>query len=65
MIPNQYQTLIYINPVVPLFLSWQEMFLSGSLNWPLVATAYVYAVVCLGLGSLVYQKLSWKFAEVV
>jgi lipopolysaccharide transport system permease protein len=65
MIPPEYQRLIYLNPVAPLFLSWQELFLSGSLNWPLVALTYVYALISLGLGSLVYGKLSWKFAEVV
>ncbi len=65
MIPAGYERLIYLNPVAPLFLSWQELFLSGSLNWPLIAASYVYALMSLGLGSLIYGKLSWKFAEVV
>ncbi len=65
MIPAEYQRLVYLNPVVPLFVSWRELFLSGRLDWHLIAAAYVYAVLALGLGSLVYRKLSWKFAEVV
>ena len=65
MIPAGYERLIYLNPVAPLFLSWQELFLSGTLNWPLLVASYLYALISLGLGSLVYWKLSWKFAEVV
>ncbi len=65
MIPDQYRPLMYANPVAPLILSWRQLFLSGSVNWPLMGIVYTYALVSLGLGSLVYQKLSWKFAEVV
>ncbi len=65
MMPAEYQRLIYLNPVAPLFLSWQELFMSGSLTWPRLAATYGYALVSLGLGSLIYGKLSWKFAEVV
>jgi lipopolysaccharide transport system permease protein len=65
MIPAEYQRLIYLNPVVPLFVSWRELFLSGRLDWRLIVAAYVYAGMAFGLGSLVYRKLSWKFAEVV
>lgn len=65
MIPAEYQRLLYFNPVVPLFVSWRELFLSGRLYWGLIAAAYAYAVLALGLGVLVYRKLCWKFAEVV
>ncbi len=65
MIPAQYRALVYFNPVAPLFLSWQQLFLSGSLNWPFIAAGYLSALLSVGLGSWVYQKLSWKFAEVV
>ena len=65
MIPSKYQALIYLNPVAPLILSWQQLFLYGHLNWSFLAVNYVYALLSLGLGSQVYEKLSWKFAEVV
>ena len=65
MIPAQYRGLIYLNPVAPLFLSWQQLFLSGSLHGSFVAASYLYALMSLTLGTLVYRKLSWKFAEVV
>ncbi|MBI3603181.1 MAG: ABC transporter permease [Nitrospirae bacterium] len=65
MIPTPYQAMIYLNPIAPLMVSWQQLFLSGSLSWPLLLLSYGYALACLGLGSLVYLKLSSRFAEVV
>jgi lipopolysaccharide transport system permease protein len=65
MIPAQYHAFMYLNPVAPLMLSWQQLFLDGNLNWPLVAASYFYAIVALALGSLIYQKLSFSFAEVL
>jgi len=65
MIPEEYRVLIRLNPVAPVIASWQELFLSASLNWSLIALGYLYALMALGVGSFIYQKLSWKFAEVV
>jgi lipopolysaccharide transport system permease protein len=64
-VPAPYHVLIYLNPAVPLILSWQQLFLAGHLPWPLIVAAYGHALVSLGCGTFVFQKLSWKFAEVV
>lgn len=65
MIPARYQALVYLNPVAPIVLSWRELLLSGSLHWPVIAGAYVHAMVVFAIGTGIYMKLSWKFAEVV
>ena len=65
MMPVRYQPLIHINPVAPLILSWRHLFLSGSFEWSTLAMAYFYAIIAFGVGSAIYRKLSWKFAEVV
>ncbi len=65
MMPAQYHALLYLNPVAPLILSWRRLFLSGSLEWSFLALTYVYAAIAVAVGSLIYRKLSWKFAEVV
>jgi lipopolysaccharide transport system permease protein len=65
MIPARYQSILYLNPVAPLILSWRRLFASGNLEWAAVTAAYIYAMIALALGSLIYMKLSWKFAEVV
>lgn len=65
MIPARYRMLLHVNPVAPLILSWRQLFLSGTLTWSLIVAGYVYALAALAVGSLIYQKLSWKFGEVV
>jgi lipopolysaccharide transport system permease protein len=65
MIPHEYRALIYVNPIAPLILSWRQLFLDGELAWPGLGLTYLYALIALGVGSVVYRKLSWKFAEVV
>ncbi len=65
MVPEQYRLLVYLNPVAPLIMSWQQLFLAGLLSGHLIAVGYGYAVTATILGSLVFRRLSWKFAEVV
>ncbi len=65
MMPARYQALLTLNPAAPLILSWRRLFLSGSLDWSAVTMVYIHAMVALAVGSLIYLKLSWKFAEVV
>jgi lipopolysaccharide transport system permease protein len=65
MVPEKYRALLYLNPAAPLILSWRELFLSGRLDWSVIALGYLYAAGVFVVGSLIYTKLSWKFAEVV
>ncbi len=65
MMPTEYQALLTLNPAAPLILSWRRLFLSGSLDWSAVTMVYMHSVIALAVGSLIYLKLSWKFAEVV
>lgn len=64
-IPPGYRAILYLNPAAPLFLSWRRLFLSGNLELSTAAMACVYGMFALAVGSLVYWKLSWKFAEAV
>jgi lipopolysaccharide transport system permease protein len=65
MMPSQYHGLLHVNPVAPLILGWRRLLLTGSLEWSTVAMAYVYAMLIVAVGTAIYRKLSWKFAEVV
>jgi homopolymeric O-antigen transport system permease protein len=65
MVPTRYRALIYLNPAAPIILSWRNLFLLGDLNWPLIAIGYAYAMAVFAVGTAIYRKLSWKFAEVV
>jgi lipopolysaccharide transport system permease protein len=65
LIPEQYRSLIPLNPVAPLIISWRELFLFGRFNLLYAAISFGYAMLFLSIGYFVYRKLSWRFAEVV
>jgi len=65
MIPGNYKSLMNLNPVSALMISWRNLFLSGTLELSYLAIALGYAMLSFGVGYLVYKKLSWKFAEVL
>lgn len=65
MIPEKYQPLMYLNPFTPLILSWQELFLTGTLNGGGIAAAGAMAVLSATGGYVIYSNLAPRFAEVV
>lgn len=65
MIPPAYQPIMSLNPVSPLMLSWQGLFLTGTLDWPSIGASYAWAFVSLGFGVLLFNRLSPRFAEVL
>jgi len=65
MVPQEYKTLINLNPLAPLMVSWRKLFLNGTLEIFDVGISLVYALVALVLGYQVYRKLSWRFAEIL
>jgi lipopolysaccharide transport system permease protein len=65
VVPVQYHVWIKLNPVAPLIRAWQKLLLDGYLDPVLVGAAYLSAVTCLVLGTLIYRALSPRFAELV
>lgn len=65
MIPEKYKSLINLNPIAPLIISWRNLFLDGKLETTPLMISFSYSFFVFVLGSLVYRKLSWKFAEVL
>lgn len=65
MIPPEYRSIWYLNPVAPVVMSWQQLLLGGRLDWPLIGFSVVDAGAAIGLAAAVYAKLSPRFAEVV
>jgi lipopolysaccharide transport system permease protein len=64
-VPAHYQAILRLNPVAPIIRAWQDLFLAGTLEPLLIATAYAYGLLFLLLGWLVYRWLSPGFAELV
>jgi lipopolysaccharide transport system permease protein len=65
VVPVQYHVWIKLNPVAPLIRAWQKLLLDGYLDPLLVGAAYLSALTCLVLGTLIYRALSPRFAELV
>ena len=65
MIPEAYKYLIYFSPIAPLMISWRRMFLYGTMDFSYLLTSFGYGLLFLAIGQWVYNKLSWKFGEVI
>src|SRR4030043_863146 len=65
MIPEKYKTLINLNPLAPLMISWRNLFLNVQFEASSLMVSLAYSTFAFMLGYLVYRKLSWKFAEVL
>jgi len=65
MIPETYRRFINFNPLAPLVISWRNLFLKGTLEPFYLFISFLYAIFAFVLGYLVYQRLSWRFAEIL
>jgi len=65
MIPAKYRSVIDINPLAPLMISWRNLFMEGTLKVELLATSLAYGITAYMVGYFIYKKLCWKFAEVL
>jgi lipopolysaccharide transport system permease protein len=65
MIPEKFRYLLNFNPVAPLIVSWRNLLLEGTVDPVMLVVSFAYAAVALVAGTLVYRKLSWKFAEIL
>jgi len=64
-IPEQYRAYIYFNPFAPLMIFYHNLFLNGqfsALEWE-ISTAY--GLLFLAIGYFIFDRLKWKFAEVL
>lgn len=64
-IPEHLRHLLVLNPFAPLIISWRELFIYGTFNWFYLLVSAGYGALFLAIGTVVYRRLSWKFAEVL
>lgn len=65
MIPPEYAHFIYLSPIAPLMINWRRMFLYGTMDLKYLLASILYGLLFLAIGQWVYNKLSWKFGEVI
>jgi lipopolysaccharide transport system permease protein len=65
MLPENFQSLIILNPFAPIVIAWRNLFIKGSFEISYILVSIVYATIMFLVGALVYRKFRWKFAEVL
>ena len=63
MVPEKYQVYFYFNPAAHLMMAWRSLFMEGRVVPEHLALSSLYATLFLGAGSLIYSRLSRRFAE--
>jgi len=64
LIPERYRVFLPLNPAAPLMVSWRDLILEGRVDWLYILISFGYALVFVGVGYWIFQKLSYRFAEV-
>ena len=62
-IPARLRPYLFLNPAAGLAVGWRSLFMEGRLNLHAIAWTTAHAAFALLIGSLVYRRLSRKFAE--
>jgi lipopolysaccharide transport system permease protein len=66
MIPEKYRFIYMLNPVTRLTIIYRDIFLYGTMpNITDFAVVFAFGIVLVLLGSLMFKKLSRRFAEEV
>lgn len=65
MIPEQYRWLIDYNPLANMILSWRDLFMNNTVNYNDIAKLYGYGIVSVLIGSAIFNKLKYRFAEIL
>lgn len=65
LVPNKFKKYFWINPLFGIIEGWHNIFLKGFLDWQLYLFSLGYSLIIFCIGFLIFNKLSWKFAEVL
>jgi lipopolysaccharide transport system permease protein len=64
-VPEEYTWIFFANPFASIVLCWQGLFYAGHIPALYTGVAITWALGWLALGTLVYGKNVWRFAEIV
>lgn len=65
MIPKEYQFILYFNPMASMIINWRAVLLSGEFSFNLFFISAIWAVALVIIAHWIYNKLVWRFAEVL
>lgn len=65
LIPEKYHWMLNINPISEMMLAWRDLFMKGVIHYNEIASMYMYALIFLAVGSFIFNKLKFRFAEIL
>jgi len=65
LIPPQYHGMISLNPMAEVILAWRDLFMNGVLDVERIISMYIFSIFTLIIGSFVFNKLKYRFAEIL
>ncbi|TQI79825.1 lipopolysaccharide transport system permease protein [Serratia fonticola] len=65
MIPQEYHFLIDYNPLANMILSWRDLFMKGTIDYHQIGMLYGYALLFVIVGASIFNKLKYRFAEIL
>ncbi|HEB4872985.1 TPA: ABC transporter permease [Kluyvera ascorbata F0526] len=65
MIPAQYSWIIDYNPLANMITAWRDLLMNGHLDYMHMIYLYVSGIVILMIGMWVFNKLKFRFAEIL
>lgn len=64
-LPEEAQFLLYVNPMSPVIVLYRRVILEGSFDFTMLSLAFLHGSLALLIGYSIYNKLKWKFAEII
>jgi len=65
MIPKKFQFLMYLNPFFPFIVMWQKLFFQNIIEFKFMIISVVYAILFVLIATKIFNKLKYKFADLV
>lgn len=65
MIPANFSWMVDYNPLASMILSWRDLFMKGSIEYDHIAFLYSSGIFVLLAGMWTYNKLKYRFAEIL
>jgi lipopolysaccharide transport system permease protein len=65
LIPQQYRAFVEGNPLSLLIICWRDLFMNGKMDFVFIGELYVYAFAMMLVGGWIFNKLKYRFAEIL
>jgi len=65
MVPQRFRIFLFLNPLSPIIISWQKLFMEDVFSAEMILVGSIWALIIFFLGFVVYKNLEPKFAEVI